>query len=64
MEVCHGEPLACGDLMPGCKAVIEGKDEKDVMARAAEHAKGEHKIEQIPAEMVTKVLVAIKEKRV
>jgi predicted small metal-binding protein len=55
--------LVCGDLMPGCKAVIEGKDEKELMARAAEHAKKVHKIEQIPAEMATKVRAAIKEKR-
>ena len=31
--------LRCGDLMPGCKAVVEGKDEAEVMAKAAEHAK-------------------------
>jgi predicted small metal-binding protein len=55
--------LVCGDLMPGCKAVIEGKDENELMARAAEHAKKVHKIGQIPAEMATKVRAAIKEKR-
>ena len=26
--------LRCGDLMPGCNAVIEGKDEAEVMAKA------------------------------
>ena len=31
--------LRCGDLMPGCNAVIEGKDEAEVMAKGAEHAK-------------------------
>jgi len=25
--------LRCGDLMPGCNAVIEGKDEAEVMAK-------------------------------
>lgn len=55
--------LVCGDLMPGCKAVIEGKDENELMARATEHAKKAHKIEKIPPEMVTKVRAAIKEKR-
>lgn len=25
-----------GDLMPGCNKVIEGKDEKEVMAKATE----------------------------
>ena len=49
--------------MPGCKAVIEGKDENEVMARAAEHAKKDHKVENIPPEMASKVRGAIKEKR-
>lgn len=31
-----GKELKCGDLMPGCEAVVEGKDEAEVMARAAE----------------------------
>jgi predicted small metal-binding protein len=34
--------LRCGELMPGCKAVIEGKDVTEVMAKGAEHAKKEH----------------------
>ena len=28
--------LNCGDLMPGCQAVIEAKDEAEVMAKGAE----------------------------
>ena len=55
--------LTCGDLMAGCKAVIEGQDENEVMGRAAEHAKKAHKIEQIPPELAAKVRSAIKEKR-
>jgi predicted small metal-binding protein len=55
--------LTCGELMPGCKAVIEGKDENEVMARAAEHAKKDHKVENIPPELASKVRAAIKEKR-
>jgi len=31
--------IRCADLMPGCNAVVEGKDADDVMAKAAEHAK-------------------------
>ncbi len=54
--------LKCGDLMPGCKAVIEGKDEAEVMAKGAEHAKTAHKITTIPPEMVAKVKAAIKNK--
>lgn len=54
--------LKCGDLMPGCKAVVEGKDEAEVMARAAEHAKSAHGLQQITPELAGKVRSAIKEK--
>jgi predicted small metal-binding protein len=26
----------CADIMPGCTTVLEGKDEKEVMAKAAD----------------------------
>jgi predicted small metal-binding protein len=55
--------LRCGDLMPGCNAVIEGKDEAEVMAKGAEHAKTAHKMTAIPPEMAAKVKAAIKEKQ-
>ncbi len=53
--------LRCGDLMPGCNAVIEGKDEAEVIAKGAEHATA-HKMTAIPPEMAAKVKAAIKEK--
>jgi predicted small metal-binding protein len=55
--------LRCGDLMPGCSAVIEGKDEADVMTKGAEHAKTAHKMMTIPADMAAKVKAAIKDKK-
>ena len=55
--------LRCGDLMPGCSAVIEGKDEAEVMAKGAEHAKTVHKMMAIPPEMAAKGKAAIKEKQ-
>lgn len=54
--------LRCGDLMPGCKAVIEGKDEAEVMAKGVEHAKTAHKMTAIPPDMAAKVKAAIKDK--
>jgi predicted small metal-binding protein len=54
--------LRCGDLMPGCSAVIEGKDEAEVMSKGAEHAKTAHGIASIPPEMAQKVKGAIKDK--
>ena len=54
--------LKCSDLMPGCNAVVEGKDMTEVMAKAAEHAKTVHGVSTIPPEMVPKVQAAIKDK--
>ena len=55
--------LRCGDLMPGCEAVVQGEDEAEVMARAAEHAKNAHGLQEITPELAGKVRSAIKEKR-
>ncbi len=55
--------LNCGDLMPGCKAVIDGKDEAEVVAKGAEHAKTVHKMTTIPPDMAAKVKAAIKDKK-
>ena len=54
--------LRCGDLMPGCKAVIEGHDVAEVMKKGAEHAKTAHGITTIPADVAAKVQAAIKDK--
>ena len=54
--------LSCGDVMPGCKAVVEGKDVAEVMANAAEHAKTAHGVTTIPPEVAAKVQAAIKDK--
>jgi len=62
-EAYHAKVLRCGDLMPGCNAVIEGKDEAEVMAKGAEHARTAHKMTAIPPEMAAKVKAAIKEKQ-
>lgn len=47
--------------MPGCKAVIEGKDVGQVMAKAAEHAKKAHGMTAIPPDVAAKVKAAIKD---
>jgi predicted small metal-binding protein len=54
--------LRCGDLMPGCNFVAEGKDVAEVLAKGAEHAKKDHGIASIPPDMVAKVQAAIKDK--
>ena len=55
--------MKCGDLMPGCNAVIEGKDDNEVMAKASEHAKMKHGVKTVLPDMAAKVRAAIKEKK-
>ena len=54
--------LRCGDLMPGCRFVAEGEDVAELMAKGAEHAKKDHGLAAIPADMVAKVQAAIRDK--
>lgn len=54
--------LSCGDLMPGCDAVMEGKDVAEVMAKAAEHAKTAHGVTTIPPEIAAKAQAAVRDK--
>ena len=54
--------LRCGELMPGCETVVVGEDEAEVMAKAAEHAKKDHGLQQITPDLAIKVRSAIKEK--
>jgi predicted small metal-binding protein len=54
--------MRCSDLMPGCDRVIEGKDEKEVMAKATEHARNDHNIRTMTPDLEQKVRSAIHEK--
>lgn len=54
--------LKCGDLMPGCSFVAEGKDVAEVMAKGAAHAKSAHGLTAMPPDLAKKVEAAIKDK--
>jgi len=54
--------LRCGDLMPGCNFVAEGKDVSEVMAKAAAHAKKDHGMMTIAPEVAKKAQAAIRDK--
>jgi predicted small metal-binding protein len=55
-----GKVVECAQVEPssGCTAVIRGKDEKEVMTKAAEHAKT-HGLRQVTPELEAKVRAAI-----
>jgi predicted small metal-binding protein len=52
--------LACGDLVPGCPAVVEAETEEEILQIAAQHATEAHGMEVTP-ELVEKVKAAIRE---
>lgn len=54
--------LACGDVVPGCKEILTGKDENEVMQKAAMHAKNAHGMPSIPPDVAKKAKAAIKER--
>jgi predicted small metal-binding protein len=53
------------DVMPesGCREVIRGKDENEVMRKAAEHARTAHDIRQMTPDIENKVRGAIHDQR-
>jgi predicted small metal-binding protein len=57
--------LRCLDVMPesGCKEIIRGKDENEVVAKATEHARKSHNITKMTPEIEQKVRGAIHEQR-
>lgn len=47
--------LRCDDIMPGCNFVARGKDESEVMNKAADHAREKHGMDEIDKETEKKV---------
>lgn len=53
--------LRCGDVMPGCNAVITGKDSDEVLEKAETHARKEHNTMLFPPSVVSQIERAIKD---
>ena len=54
--------LKCSDVgMKNCNFVAQGKDEKEVMTKAAEHAKSAHGMTTIPPDVEKRARAAIRE---
>jgi len=54
--------LQCNDVIPGCSFEMRGDSEADVLRKAAEHAKSAHNMREIPADVLSKVRGAIRDK--
>jgi predicted small metal-binding protein len=55
--------LRCSDLMPGCSYVAQGKDDNEVLERAAQHAKKDHGMTSIPPDVEQQARTAIRDAR-
>jgi predicted small metal-binding protein len=53
--------LHCGDVMPGCDAVITGKDSDEVLEKAEAHARKEHNATFFPPHLLDEIERAIKD---
>ena len=49
------QKIACNDIMPGCEFVARGKDEAEVLSKAAQHAKEKHGLDEIDEETAKQV---------
>jgi len=57
--------LKCSDVgMKSCNFVAQGRDEKEVMTKAAEHARNAHGMTAIPPDVEKKARAAIREAQV
>jgi predicted small metal-binding protein len=47
--------FSCGAVVPGCTATFTAESEDELLARVAEHAREDHGMEELPAELVAQV---------
>ena len=53
--------LACGDVISGCSAVLEGETESILLARVADHAAADHGLTGIDDGVLAAVRAAIRQ---
>jgi len=53
--------VSCRDVGMDCDFVAKGETEQDILQQAAEHARKEHGMTEIPAELADKVRGAIRD---
>ena len=53
--------LSCRDVGPDCDFVATGETEEEVMAKAVEHGRTAHGLEEIPPELAEKARSVIRD---
>ncbi len=51
----------CGDVIPECRAVVEGKDVAEVMKKVTKHTRDKHGMDAISPGVAARLEAAIKE---
>lgn len=51
--------LKCADVNPGCDFKIRGENDRDVLRKAADHARELHHMEIVPPDVLAKLKGAI-----
>jgi predicted small metal-binding protein len=59
-EADMAKMFECGTVVPGCKFVVHGDTEADVMSNATEHLRSSHEIEHFSERLKAKMRAAIK----
>ncbi len=47
--------FSCGAVVPGCTATFTADDEQGILTQVAEHAREDHGLAEVPAELVAQV---------
>ena len=47
--------FACGAVVPQCQAKFEAESEEELLRQVAEHARADHKMSEVPPEVVAQV---------
>jgi predicted small metal-binding protein len=55
--------VKCRDVGVDCDFVARGQNEQEIMKQCAEHARTEHGMTEIPAELAAKVRAAMHEEK-
>lgn len=55
--------VTCRDVGVDCDFVARGETEQEVLKKCTEHARSAHGMKELPAELLAKVKVAIREEK-
>jgi predicted small metal-binding protein len=47
--------FACGELVPGCETVFRAESEDDILEQVAVHARDDHGMDEVPAEVEDRI---------